>query len=188
MKIALVVLAAGLSRRFRQQAGEHKLLADLDGKLVLQRTLEQAAGSGLDLFVVTRPDASAIHQLSTQATLVLCDSGGLGESIAAGVNASRDYDGWLIALGDMPFVTAESYRAVSAALADAPIVRPWVDGKPGHPVGFQHRYFPMLSTLQGDAGPQATVKSQAVQLPLHDRGCLCDIDLPADLQLIKEFS
>jgi len=188
VKIALVVLAAGLSRRFRQQAGEHKLLADLEGKPVLQHTLEQAAASGLDLFVVTRPEASAIHKLCTQATLVLCDSDGLGESIAAGVHASRDYDGWLIALGDMPFVTPESYCAVSAALADAPIVRPWIDGRPGHPVGFQRQYYPMLNALQGDAGPQAAVKSLAVQLPLHDCGCLCDIDLPADLQLIKEFS
>lgn len=188
MKIALIVLAAGLSHRFRQQAGEHKLLADLDGKPVLQRTLEQAAASALDLFVVTRPDALAIRQLCSQATLVLCDSGGLGESIAAGVNASRDYDGWLIALGDMPFVTPESYRAVSAALMDAPIVRPTIEGRPGHPVGFQKRYFPVLSALQGDAGPQAIVSSQAVRLPLHDRGCLCDIDFPADLQLIKEFS
>lgn len=188
MEIALVVLAAGLSRRFRQQSGEHKLLADLDGKPVLQRSLEQAAASGLDLFVVTRPDASAIHQLCTQATLVLCDSGGLGESIAAGVNASRNYDGWLIALGDMPFVTPESYRAVSGALAEAVIVRPWIDGRPGHPVGFQQQCYPMLNTLHGDAGPQAIVKSQAVRLPLHDRGCLCDIDFPADLQLIKEFS
>ncbi|MEN4686697.1 nucleotidyltransferase family protein [Pantoea agglomerans] len=188
MKIALIVLAAGLSRRFRQQTGEHKLLADLDGKPVLQRTLEQAAASGLDLFVITRPDAAALKALCSQATLVLCDSGGLGESIAAGVKASRDYDGWLIALGDMPFVTPESYRAVSAALAYAPIVRPWIDGRPGHPVGFQNPCYPMLSTLQGDAGPQAAVKSLAVRLPLQDRGCLCDIDLPADLQLIKEFS
>ena len=188
MKIALVILAAGLSHRFRQQAGEHKLLADLAGKPVLQHTLENAAASGLDLFVVTRPDAVAIHMLCSQATLVPCDSGGLGESIAAGVDASRDYDGWLIALGDMPFVTPESYRAVSAALADAPIVRPWIDGRAGHPVGFQQQCYPMLSVLQGDAGPQAAVKSLAVRLPLYDRGCLCDIDLPADLQLIKEFS
>ena len=85
MKIALIVLAAGLSRRFRQQAGEHKLLADLNGKPVLQRTLEQAAASGLDLFVVTRPDAAALKALCSQATLVLCDSGGVGETVAPGV-------------------------------------------------------------------------------------------------------
>ncbi|HBV92293.1 MAG TPA: nucleotidyltransferase family protein [Pantoea sp.] len=188
MKIALIVLAAGLSQRFRQQGGEHKLLADLEGKPVLQRTLDQAAASGLDLFVVTRPDALAIQAICTRATVVLCDSGGLGESIAAGVNASRDYDGWLIALGDMPFVTPESYRAISAALVDSPIVRPVIEGKPGHPVGFQNHFYPMLSTLQGDAGPQAIVRSQAVRVPLHDRGCLCDIDFPADLQLMKEFS
>ncbi|KAF6660277.1 nucleotidyltransferase family protein [Enterobacteriaceae bacterium EKM102V] len=188
MKIALIVLAAGLSRRFRQQGGEHKLLARLDGKPLLQHTLEQAAASGLDLFVVTRPDAAALQALCTSATLVLCDSGGLGESIAAGVNATRDYDGWLIALGDMPFVSVASYRAVSTALADAPVVRPWVAGRPGHPVGFQRHCYPVLSRLQGDSGPQALVNASAVRLPLHDRGCLCDIDFPADLQLIKEFS
>jgi len=188
VKIALIVLAAGLSRRFQQQAGGQKLLADLDGKPVLQRTLEQAAASGLDRFVVIRPDASALKALCCGATLVMCDSGGLGESIAAGVRASRHYDGWLIALGDMPFVTPESYRAVGQALAEASIVRPWIDGRPGHPVGFQRHCYSLLSTLQGDAGPQATVSAAAVRLPLQDRGCLYDIDLPADLHLIKEFS
>jgi len=188
VKIALIVLAAGMSRRFRQHVGQHKLLADLAGKPVLQRTLEQAAASGLDLFVVTRPDEPALQALQAKATLVVCDSRGLGESIAAGVCASRHYDGWLIALGDMPFITPASYRALSAALMEAPIVRPWVEGKPGHPVGFQRDYFSLLSRLQGDAGPQALVKSSAVRLPLSDRGCLCDIDFPADLQLIKEFS
>lgn len=188
MKIAIVMMAAGFSRRFRQQSGEHKLLAQLNGKPLLQHTLQQAAASGLDLFVVTRPDQAAVRALIDPATAVLCDSHGLGDSIAAGVAASSEYDGWLIALGDMPFITADSYRAVSAALADAAVVRPWVDGIPGHPVGFQRQYYPALTGLQGDTGAQAIVKRDAVCLPLSDRGCVYDIDLPGDLQAIKEFS
>ena len=187
MKIAIVVMAAGFSRRFRQQTGEHKLLALLNGKPVLQHTLHQASASGLDLFVVTRPDQTAIHALSTQATTVLCDSQGLGESIAAGVKASSGYDGWLIALGDMPFISTDSYRAVAAALTSAPVVRPWVKGTPGHPVGFQRQYYRSLIALQGDTGAQAIAKSAAMRLPLSDSGCLYDIDLPGDLQSIKEF-
>jgi len=188
LKIALVVMAAGFSRRFRQQTGEHKLLALINGKPVLQHQLQQAAASGLDLFVVTRPDQTAIQALIPPASRVLCDSNGLGESIAAGVEASRDYDGWLIALGDMPFISAGSYRAVAAALADAPVVRPWINGTPGHPVGFRRHYYRSLTALQGDTGAQAIVKRDAIRLPLSDRGCLYDIDLPGDLQRIKEFS
>jgi len=188
LKIALVVMAAGFSHRFRQQTGEHKLLALLNGKPVLQHTLQQAAASGLDLFVVTRPDQTAIQAMIPPASCVLCDSSGLGESIAAGVGASSEYDGWLIALGDMPFISARSYRAVAAALADAPVVRPWINGIPGHPVGFQHHYYRSLTALQGDRGAQAIVKRDEVRVPLSDCGCLYDIDLPGDLQRIKEFS
>ncbi|MEG9523596.1 MAG: NTP transferase domain-containing protein, partial [Pantoea piersonii] len=47
MRIAILVLAAGFSRRFRESGGEHKLLASLNGKPVLQHTLEHAAATGL---------------------------------------------------------------------------------------------------------------------------------------------
>lgn len=182
MKIAIVMLAAGLSRRFRQSGGQHKLLARLNGKPVLQHSIEQAAATGLDLFVVTRPEDTQIHALIGAGRAVICRSEGTGESIAAGVMASPDYDGWLITLGDMPFLRSASLLAVASALHDAPLARADVSGQPGHPVGFQRGFYQALIGLQGDTGARALLKSApCLAVRLEDRGCVWDIDTRADL-------
>lgn len=179
MKVAIIIAAAGLSRRF--QPG-HKLLAMLDNKPVLQHTLEQAVATGMDVFVVARPDDRDIHALVQQASLVPCASEGLGDSIAAGVTAAAHYDGWLIALGDMPLLKTASYQAVGQAMLTSPLVRSEVAGTPGHPVGFHNGFYPALVALTGDEGARALLGSQAVTLVrLNDPGCLLDVDTPLAL-------
>lgn len=59
MQSAILILAAGHSRRFRQANREHKLLALLNDKPVLQHTLEQASATGMDVYVVTRPGSGS---------------------------------------------------------------------------------------------------------------------------------
>jgi len=182
MKIAILMMAAGFSRRFRQSAGAHKLLALLNGKPVLQHSLEHAAATGLDLFVVTRPEDTPIHALITSGRAVICNSEGIGDSIAAGVKASAAYDGWLITLGDMPFLTSESLLSVADALHDAPLARAEVSGQPGHPVGFQRGFYQALAGLQGDSGARALLQGAPCRaVVLGDQGCIRDIDTAADL-------
>ena len=68
---------------------------------------------------------------------------GMGASIAVGIAALRAEfpraRGWLIALGDMPFVAPQTIRAVADAIGHGrhPIVAAWHDGHRGHPVGFE---------------------------------------------------
>jgi len=183
MKIAVLVMAAGFSRRFKAGGGEHKLLALLNGKPVLQHTLAHVAATGLDFFVVTRPEDAPIQALIPAGRAVICRSEGIGDSIAAGVGASAAYDGWLITLGDMPFLTSESLLAVASALHYAPLARAEVAGKPGHPVGFQRAFYPALISLSGDTGARAVLNSAPCQrVKLADKGCVLDIDTPLDLQ------
>ncbi|MEZ3500348.1 NTP transferase domain-containing protein [Pantoea sp. KPR_PJ] len=182
MRIAILMMTAGFSRRFRQNTGKHKLLALLNGKPVLQHSLEQAAATGLDLFVVTRPEDAAIHAQITAGQRVICDSKGLGDSIAAGVKASAAYDGWLITLGDMPFIASGSLLAVAAALHHSPLARAVVHGQPGHPVGFQRGFYQALSELQGDTGARALLQHTLCHaVEVEDTGCVQDIDTEADL-------
>lgn len=186
MKTAIVLTAAGKSRRFRQESGQHKLLATLKGKPVLQHTLEQAGASAMDIIVVTRPDDLALHALLQNVRSVFCASTGLGDSIAAGVGACQNYDAVIIALADMPFLTTESYQAVSRALDTSPLARPLIEGRPGHPVGFQHSFFPALRQLSGDVGAQSVLKNQPIRyVQLNDRGCVEDIDYPDDLLNVR---
>lgn len=185
---AVLVLAAGHSRRFRLASGQHKLLALLDNRPVLQHTLEQASATGLDVCVVTRPEDRAIHALLADATPVFCASEGIGESIAAGVRACASYDSWLIVLGDMPWLTTASYLAVHHALQQAAVVRAVVDNTPGHPVGFGRQFYRALSELRDDVGAQSLlIAHPPLRVCLNDRGCLLDIDRPADLLAREPF-
>ncbi|MCZ4058394.1 nucleotidyltransferase family protein [Pantoea sp. LMR881] len=140
MNIAILIMAAGLGRRFRQHGGGNKLLAEIDGIPLLSHTLHQALETGEDVYVVTRPEEANIHSLLQGCQRIDCQSDGLGESIAAGVRATAEYQGWIIALGDMPWLQTSSYQAVITALKSSPIVRPVVHGQPGHPVGFSQAF------------------------------------------------
>lgn len=182
MNSAILVMAAGFGRRFRQSGSGNKLLAMLNGKPVLQHTLENAQATGRPVFVVSQPSDQAIHQLAEKASLILCSSQGLGESLAAGIRTCSDYDGWVITLGDMPWLQTTSYLAVIRALETYPLVRPVINGQPGHPVGFQRQFYAELSSLSGDTGAKRLLQNFPTHcIELEDEGCLLDVDYPATL-------
>ncbi|EJL93173.1 NTP transferase domain-containing protein [Pantoea sp. GM01] len=182
MQNAILILAAGHSRRFRQVNGQHKLLTMINDKPVLQHTLEQASATGMDVYVVTRPEDRHIHSLLKNATPIFCHSDGIGSSIAAGMKACEGYHGVIISLADLPWLKTSSYLAVSSALQNNASVRAMVNEKPGHPVGFQCHYFQALALLQGDTGAQTLLRTCLPEpVYLDDIGCLRDIDRPDDL-------
>ncbi|BEV71565.1 MULTISPECIES: NTP transferase domain-containing protein [unclassified Paludibacterium] len=184
----ILITAAGRGERFIQAGGEgNKLNAVLGGngeETVFARTLRQALDSGLPVHVVTRPDNTAVLQLcrALQIPLTLLASHGLGDSIAAGVSATRHWQGWLIHLADMPFVTPEVFRQVATALREHEIVRPQYGDLPGHPVGFAMSMRAGLMALTGDQGARSLLEDNEVcQLAINDAAVVCDIDLPAHL-------
>ena len=182
MNLAILVMAAGLGRRFAAEGGGQKLLAELDGIPVITHSLINAASSGMDLYVVTRPEDVSLHGLIHPGQLIYCLSNGLGESIAAGVQATSGYDGWILALGDMPWIKSDIFHAVAGSLNQYKSVRPVIDGKPGHPVGFRHECLADLVALKGDNGAREVLKIHPPhKLLLKDSGCLRDIDKPEDL-------
>jgi len=112
---------------------------------------------------------------------------GLGASLAAGVAASSGAAGWIVALGDMPFIRAASIAAVRASLEDgATIAAPILAGtaKRGHPVGFSAHLERELLALDVDEGARSIVEKHRATLAtvaVDDAGILADIDTPADL-------
>ena len=97
----------------------------------------------------------------------------------------RTADGYLVALGDMPFVRPSSIAAVRDALAGgAPLAAPFLRARRGHPVGIAGRFIEELLTLRGDEGAKALLAANArslVKIPVGDPGVIRDIDTPADL-------
>ena len=187
-----ILLAAGSARRF----GANKLLRPLPAgsphagspiALAAARHLVEALP---DCVAVLRPRAQKLGKILRDAgcKTVVCKEAaeGMGVSLAAGVRAAEDADGWVIALADMPFVRPETIMTIAGALGDgAAIAAPSYRGERGHPVGFARRFREDLSTLRGDVGARSILEGHPDWITLYDvddPGVLRDIDAPSDLE------
>lgn len=110
---------------------------------------------------------------------------GMGASLAAGVAATQDAQGWLVALADMPYILSTTHTRIAQALADgADLIAAAYRGERGHPVGIGPRFRDQLLALEGDAGARHIVRANPGLLRLvecDDPGVLRDIDTREDL-------
>ena len=189
--IGVIILAAGSGSRFRQVAGadKDKLLADCAGRdgavrSVIEHVLVNLPASLEKRVLVTRtgrPQAIRMAQ-AYGCDFVELDSPGLGDSIAAGVQACPDLDGWLMILGDMPFILPSSIEQVVAGIREDGISVPVLAGEYGHPVGFGGEFGPKLMALTGDRGAKVLFAgAQVLEVPVDDPGVTWDVDVPEAL-------
>jgi molybdenum cofactor cytidylyltransferase len=182
---AVVVLAAGKGSRFA--GARHKLLQPLGTSTVLGATLANVIATGLPIVVVTTEAllAEAASLVARRDIVVLSDgeaARGMGSSIAAGVSARGDAQGWLVLPADMPLVRPATILAVAAAVADHAVAYAQHQGRRGHPVGFSPELYSELVVLQGDEGARRLLaRYPALPVEVDDPGVLVDIDTSADL-------
>jgi molybdenum cofactor cytidylyltransferase len=193
MPIVGLLLAAGQGRRF----GGDKLLAPLPAA-----TFDAPAGTALGVasalhLVAALPDTVAVVRAGERQLVArLGDAGvrvvecanadnGMGASLACGVAATADADGWVVALADMPWIAPATIMTVSAALREgADIAAPAYRGERGHPVGFARRHYASLAALTGDAGARDVLfehRDRLTLLATDDAGVVRDVDTPAAL-------
>lgn len=184
-----ILLCAGSGSRF----GGGKLLAAMpDSGLPVgvraARSLREGAGQVL---AVVRPGDRMLGQALAEAGCEVLETAdalrGLGASLAAAVKETRDAAGWLVALGDMPYIRPATHQAVTAALARGARLAAAADaqGRRGHPVGFAQDLLAELAALDGDEGARAVIERNRAWLELvrvNDPGIFVDIDTPADLR------
>ncbi|QIB07482.1 nucleotidyltransferase family protein [Pseudomonas fluorescens] len=189
--IGVIILAAGSGSRFRQVAGpdKDKLLADCTGRdgavrSVIEQVLVNLPASLEKRVLVTSPERPQAIRMAQAygCDFVELDSPGLGDSIAAGVQACPDLDGWLILLGDMPFILPSSIEQVVAGIREDGISVPVLAGEYGHPVGFGREFGAKLMALTGDRGAKVLFAgAQVVEVPVDDPGVTWDVDVPEAL-------
>jgi molybdenum cofactor cytidylyltransferase len=186
LKIVGILLAAGSGSRF----GGGKLLHPLaDSTPLGVASLRKLKAALPEILVVVRSGDDRLRDLMQRenAPVHVCEDAHLGmaRSLVCGVRAAAGADGWVIALGDMPYLSAATISAVAGAIAKgAGIAIPEYQGRRGNPVGFAARYEKELLGLQGDEGARALVKRHATDVKVvacDDPGILRDVDRKEDL-------
>ena len=184
-RVALILLAAGRSERF----GERDKLS------------EPFLGKPLALHVVT-----ALEEVPFAARIAVCaatgvdlkergyevivnDAPGEGQSrsVRLGMTAARadDVDAVLIALADMPRVTAaQVWRLLDAAHGENTALASSDGVQPRPPALFGRAHFGLLEQLVGDQGARELIlKGRHIVTSSAE---LIDIDTPEDLERLRE--
>lgn len=196
MQTAIIVLAAGRGSRF--VGPQHKLVQALGARSVLGQTITHAIETGMPVVVVTTDNlaAEAARWVARRDLVIVPAAGsaaggplGMGFSIAAGVAARPQAQGWLVLPGDMPLVKPSTLLAVAQGLTQSPIVHAQHLGRRGHPVGFGAELYSELVQLVGDAGARRiSARYPSVGLELGDPGVLIDVDTEADLAAVRRLA
>jgi molybdenum cofactor cytidylyltransferase len=170
------------------------LLKDPSGESFVTRitTTMRSAGAGECIVVTGRhheeiADALESAGLQPSPRIVRNNDPSRGQlsSLWAGLDAcpSRT-EAVAVTLVDVPFVTAETVRAVIDAWrrTGAPIVRASYGDRRGHPVIFDRSLFAELRQAPLEVGARAVLSAHyqaIVNVPVDDPGCLVDVDTPA---------
>ncbi len=193
-RIAGIVLAAGRSTRM---GGPNKLLAEIGGRPLVRIAAEEALASRANPVIVVvghqRDEvARALAGLPVELVHNPDFAQGLGTSLKAGIAAvPADAEGAIVCLGDMPQVDAGLIDRLIAAFdpdRGALVVTPTFEGKRGNPVLWSRRFFPDLMAIEGDVGARRLIGrygEAVVEVPLHGRAALVDIDTPEALTGVK---
>lgn len=184
MRTTGILLAAGLSRRF----GANKLLAQVNGETVIRRSALNLVGARLDEVVVvlgheSEHVQSEIADLPVRFTVNARHAEGMATSLVHGVEVAGLADGYLIALGDMPFVPTSHFQRLSSLAAQS---RPLIvassgtGGEAEPPMWFSSQLRSDLLQLQGDRGARDIVRRFASQVVMleADSDWLRDCDHP----------
>jgi len=191
------VLAAGESRRM---GSPKALLPGPDGRVFIARIVRTLHAADLtDVLVITGVHHSLIESalredgLHGTVRLVRNPDPARGQlsSIWTALDACPpDAAGVLMTLVDVPMITSQTVQAVVAAWQEsrAPVVRPIVAGRRGHPVIFDRRVFHELRSAPLESGARAVVRAhwgESVDVPVDDPGSLVDVDTPDDYERLR---
>jgi molybdenum cofactor cytidylyltransferase len=193
--VTAIVLAAGRSRRM---GAPNKLLLEIGGHPVVSRVITAFLTADVArVIVVTGADREAVAKAIPDAAQVHLAynpdyAAGIGASIRCGVSASEaTSSGLAICPGDLPLLTADTIRQVLRAFyerASPCIVRPRVDGQPGHPVLFGRAFRGALMQLRGDEGARDILRRHGravTHVDVEQPGAVRDVDTPQALRAVR---
>ena len=190
-RIGCLILAAGRSTRMGLN---NKLMADFAGKPVLRHIVDAAlASASRPVIVVTGHQSPVVRSALAGLDISVVENpdyaSGLASSLAAGIaTLPAGLDGVLVALGDMPEITAAHLDRLIAAFAPKEgrdIVVPTFAGKRGNPVLWSAEFFPAMRQIAGDTGDRHLLgehSERVVEVAFATDAIFIDVDTPAALE------
>jgi CTP:molybdopterin cytidylyltransferase MocA len=175
-----VVLAAGAGRRY----GMPKALVRYRGKLLVERAVDTLREAGLShIVVVLGAEAERVRELAPGLPGVVINpdwASGLASSLKTGLSFA-DADAAVVLLVDMPGVSAEAVRRVSAVASKDALVMGGYGDRRGHPVLLGRRHWAgVAATATGDSGARDYLRAHAADVQVVAVGDVAD-DLDLDV-------
>ena len=184
-RLGCLVMAAGNARRF----GENKLTCTLEGRTLIERTLEAVPREEFAAVCVVS-QYEDIEELAGRYHFAAIHNAhpdwGIGHTIRLGTEAMQDCDGILYLVSDQPLLRRDSVLRVVEAWKKQPekIAGASHAGGRGNPNLFPARFFPELLALEEDRGGNLVIRRHPedylpVELSAQE---LLDCDTPQELE------
>ena len=191
MRIAAVILAAGLSSRM----GSCKPLLPLGGCNLLGHCRSLFAGCGLtEVLVVVGHQAEDVRTESAFLGLRTVENPdyrtGMFSSVQRAVSVlPEDIDAFFILPVDIPLIRPATVRRLLGdfAAGSGNILYPTFAGRRGHPPLIPAALIPAIQAHDGAGGLEALLgRYPGREVAVWDEGILLDADTPDDLQRLRE--
>ena len=189
MEMAIIILAAGQSKRMR---GLDKLMERVFGLPQIQRITLLACQLSAKV-IVALPDAAhqrsiCLLDLPIERRFILNSQSGMGYSLASAASTLKKdlHSGVMIIPADMPDLTYDDINLLKTHHQNNKsliIQAISVNGGVGHPVVFPNRCFTSLIKLKGDKGARALIlkdRKAIKHVILPDSHATNDLDTPED--------
>ncbi|MDJ0839173.1 MAG: nucleotidyltransferase family protein [Acidobacteriota bacterium] len=186
--LSAVVLAAGASRRM---GAENKLLMSWRGRPLIAHMVHTLHVADIgEVIVVLGHQAQAVQAVLPEGARTVFNARweeGMTTTIAAGVNAASETEGYLICLADQPLLQAGDLQDLAdqfrlgLARDRRCIGVPFYRGRRGNPVFFARAWRSALLSQSGQGGCRPLVKANPRHvLPLEAANdhVLLDMDTP----------
>jgi molybdenum cofactor cytidylyltransferase len=189
LRAIAIVTAAGSAERF----GGRKLLADVEGEPLLDRTIRSLLDGGVSEVIVVvgtdsraelERDVNAMNDARVRPVENHDPSRGMFSSIQEGVRTASG-DVLLVLPGDMPFVKSVTVQQVIQVWSGRRgIVSPRYNNKRGHPVALPLALRDEILMTSPRSNLHEVIKNhldERIDLDVDDPGINRDVDRPEDL-------
>ena len=197
--LSAVILAAGDSSRMG--APKAALVTPDSGDSFIARIVRTLRAADVeDLVIVTGRHHDAVLEALARDRVMPSPrivrnpdpSRGQLSSLLAGMDAvlTARTEALMMTLVDVPLVRVSTVIAVidEWRRSRAPIVRPAIGDRHGHPVIFDRAVFDEIRRAGLDVGAKSVVRAhehEIVNVPVDDEGCVRDVDTPSDYEEMR---